>query len=51
MLVQLEVMRATLSGAQEVGQVIEVSPDEGKRMIESGQAKPVRKRKPENTSK
>ena len=42
MKVELLVSRAGIDFSQNVGDEIEVSTEEGKRMIEAGQAKPVR---------
>lgn len=42
MKVKLLVARATSSGAENRGDVIDVSSDEAVRMIEAGQAEPVR---------
>lgn len=42
--------RVTATEAQSRGDVIDVSPDEGKRMIEAGQAAALRSAKPETTS-
>lgn len=51
MQVELLVPRAAANGAQNRGDVIEVSADEAKRMIEAGQARPVRTApKPETTA-
>jgi len=38
----LNVPRAAASGAQNIGDEVEVSADEAKRMIEAGHASPVR---------
>ena len=60
MRVKLLVSRSGANGAQNRGDVIEVSDDEGPRMIEAGQAEPIRsvaketavsKRKVEKASK
>lgn len=60
MKIELLVARATASGAQNRGDVIEVESDEAARMIEAGQAAPVRaapaekavsRSKPERSSK
>lgn len=60
MKVRLLISRATLKGGDVAGDEIEVSDAEAKRMIEAGQAEPVRrssperavpKRKPEKVSK
>ena len=42
MKIKLLVSRASADGAQNRGDEIEVSSDEAKRMIEAGQAEPVR---------
>lgn len=42
MKVELLVPRATATGSENRGDVVEVSADEAKRMIEAGQAMPVR---------
>jgi hypothetical protein len=47
MKVKLLIARASADGAQNRGDEIEVSADEAKRMIEAGQATPVRDAKPE----
>lgn len=47
MKVELLVARAGLDFSQSAGDVVEVSDDEAKRMIEAGQAKPVRGVAPE----
>lgn len=39
--------RATLAAVQSAGDEVEVSPAEAKRMIEAGQAQPVRRSKPD----
>jgi len=50
MLVELTTSRASLRGFHDVGDVIEVSAKEGKRLIEDNQALPVRSRPVETTS-
>lgn len=47
MKVKLLIARASADGAQNRGDEIEVSAEEAKRMIEAGQAEPVRDVKPE----
>lgn len=48
MKIKLLVSRSGVDGAQNVGDEIEVSNDEAKRMIEAGQAEPLRgNREPE----
>lgn len=47
MKVELLVSRAGPEGAHDRGSVIEVSSAEAQRMIEAGQARPVRRSKPE----
>ena len=47
MKVKLLIARASADGAQNRGDEVEVSADEAKRMIEAGQAEPVRSAKPE----
>ena len=42
MKVELLTARATATGAENRGDIVEVSNDEAKRMIEAGQAVPVR---------
>lgn len=42
MKIKLLVARATATGAENRGDVVEVSADEAVRMIEAGQAEPVR---------
>lgn len=52
MKVKLLVSRSGPLGSQNVGDEIEAAADEAKRMIEAGQAAPVRsKAKPEKTAK
>jgi hypothetical protein len=46
MKIKLLVSRASATGAQNRGDEIEVSSDEAKRMIEAGQAEPIRQGKP-----
>jgi hypothetical protein len=46
MKIKLLVARASATGAQNRGDEIEVSSDEAKRMIEAGQAEPIRQSKP-----
>ena len=51
MQVELLIARATATGAQNRGDIVTVSTDEAKRMIEAGQAKPVRgNEKPETAT-
>lgn len=50
MKVELLISRAGPAGAQNRGEVIDVSQQEGKRMIEAGQAIPERKQAAETTS-
>lgn len=47
MKIKLLVARATVAGAENRGDVIEVESAEAKRMIEAGQAEPVRGSAPE----
>ncbi len=47
MKVKLLVSRVTSKSAENRGDVVEVSPDEARRMIEAGQAEAVRSKKPE----
>jgi hypothetical protein len=47
MKVELLIARAHADGAQNRGDIVEVSEGEAKRMIEAGQAAPVRGSKPE----
>jgi len=47
MRVKLLISRATLKGCEVAGNEIDVSDAEAKRMIEAGQATPVRRAKPE----
>jgi len=49
MKIELLTARATATGSENRGDVIEVSDDEAIRMIEAGQAIPVRKDAPEKT--
>jgi hypothetical protein len=51
MQVKLMVARATATGSQDRGDVIEVSAGEAARMIEAGQAEPVRGAVPERAEK
>ena len=51
MKVKLLVSRSGPAGAQNVGDEIDVSDDEGKRMIEAGQCQPVRGATPEKAVK
>lgn len=51
MKIQLLVARASATGAQDRGEVIDVSDAEGSRMIAAGQAVPVRAAKPEKAVK
>ena len=46
MKVRLLVSRSGVNGAQNRGEVVEVSTAEAKRMIEAGQAEPVRAERP-----
>ena len=45
--IKLLVSRASATGSQNRGDVIDVSNEEAKRMIEAGQAEPVRSVEPE----
>lgn len=47
MKIKLLTSRATATGAQNRGDVIDVPDDEARRMIAGGQAQPVRRAKPE----
>lgn len=47
MKVRLLISRATLKGGQMAGDEIEVSDAEAKRLIEAGQAEPLRRSRPE----
>lgn len=47
MKVELLVSRSGVDGAQNRGEIIEVSADEAERMIAAGQAAPVRSAKPQ----
>ena len=47
MKIELLTARATATGSENRGDIIEVDSDEGQRMIEAGQAVLVRSKKPE----
>jgi len=47
MKIELLISRATVGGSQNRGDIVEVSDAEAQRMIKAGQAKPVRREKPE----
>jgi len=47
MKIKLLTARATATGAENRGDIVEVSTDEAARMIEAGQAEPVRAATPE----
>lgn len=51
MKVKLLEARAAATGAQNVGDEVEVSADEAKRLIAAGKAMPVRAAKPETATK
>lgn len=51
MKIELLVARATLGGAQSEGDVVDVESDEARRMIEAGQARPVRQQRRERATK
>ena len=50
MKVELLISRAAASGSQNRGDIVEVSDNEAARMIEAGQAKPVRGNEPKETA-
>ncbi|GEM_PF-4451360 len=49
MKVKLLTGRAGADWSQDVGQIIEVSKDEGQRMVDSGQAEPVQEKREKAT--
>lgn len=51
MKIKLLMARATATGSEDRGDVIEVSSAEGARMIDAGQAVPVRAKSPEKAVK
>ena len=51
MQVKLIVSRATATGAENRGDIVEVSADEGQRMIDAGQAEILRSNTPEKAVK
>jgi len=51
MKIKLLTARATVSGSENRGDIIDVSADEGERMIAAGQAEVVRGSKPEKATK